>query len=374
MGRVCSVLCALAVLDVAALSLHAQPVQGWRLHSTPHFLLYTVQGTPGARDVGRIAEQLEHLHAQVLAPLRLPPTQIIYPLYPSVEQFRTDWWQFATLGYGDLVHAWGTVYEGDPEALTPYGVTRAAASHAFPRAIPFLRWGLGDALGDRAAGVNPHRHLRALVTAGGGLPEITSIVAPADFGQALPASYPVAVSFMAFLIESYGPERTASFVDRVAYRYYDVEELFGLHFGAPLAAAEQTWRERIAAAGRVDALDLPAYFAATRFVYRTSLAGNPGRLLLEPQGAVVVTEAFRAALPLRRLQLRTALKHVETGRRADERAEHRQRRTTSTVRGILGALVVAPIVLAVGWLIWPGVRARLAGKTTGRRRAVGSRQ
>ena len=359
-------------LGLAAPVARAQEVQGWRLHQTPHFLLYTVDGSPGARDLPRVAEQLERLHTQVLNPLRLPPAQIIYPLYPSVDRFRADWWLFATLGHGDLVHGWGAVYDGDLDTLTPYGVTRAAVTHAFPRAIPFLRWGLGDALADRAAGADPHQHLRALAAAGQPLPDLPALLAPSDFGRALPVSYPVAVSFAAFLLETYGPARVADFVERVAYRYFDFGESFPAEFGTSLAAAEREWRRHVASDARSDRLDLPAYFAVTRFIYRTSLAGSPARLMLEPQGAVVVTEAFRAALPLRRLDVRTAQAHLETAERADEQAERRQRLTTGTVRALIGALVVSPILLAVGWLLWPTVRAHVADSR--RRKAVARRK
>lgn len=349
--------CALLCLGIAGAAA-AQPVEGWRLHATSHFALYVVEGTAGARDAAQVGAQLEHLYAQVLAPLRMPPATIIVPLYPSARRFHADWWQFATLGHGDLVHAWGDVYEGGG-SIPPYMVTRAAVADAYPRAIPLLRWGFGDALGDRAAGVDSHRHVRALLASGRAVPEILSIVAPSDFGDALPVSYPVAVSFMAFLLDTYGPARTAAFVNRVEFRYYEFSELFEAAFGAPLSAAEAAWRRQVNAAG-APPLDLSTYLAVTRFVYRTTLAGSPSRLMLEPQGAVVVTEAMAAVLPLRRLDLETAAARMAAAERADEEAERRQRLTTGTARGAIAALVVAPILFAVGWLIWPAVRARLA--------------
>lgn len=339
----------------------AQDVAGWRLHRTSHFLLYTVDGSPGARDVDGIAARLEQIHALVLAPLGLPPVEIIYPLYPSAEQFQRDWWKFAAQGYGDLVHGWGLVYDGDPATIEPYEVTRAVVTHAFPRAIPLLRWGLADALSDRAAGVNAHRHVRALTEAGQQLPGLRAIIAPSDFGQALPESYPMAVSFVAYLLDAYGLSRTAEFVDRASYRYFDFPELFATHFGTPFTSAEAAWRQRVTTAPAPGPLDLRSYFSATRFVYRTSLAGSPARLLLGPRGAVIVTEAFRTAVPLRRLDLGKAVAHVEAAERAAAEAERKHYLTTTAVRALIGLLVVTPILLAVGWLLWPTIRAYRAG-------------
>jgi len=113
----------------------AQDVPGWRLHETPHYLIYTVEGTPGARDVEPVKARLERIHRNVLTPLRLPPTKLVYPLYPSLERFARDWWHFATLGYGDIVHAWGTIYTGDAPEVTPYTITRSAVSITWRRTV-----------------------------------------------------------------------------------------------------------------------------------------------------------------------------------------------------------------------------------------------
>lgn len=348
-------------LACAAGPASAQEVKGWRLYRTEHVLVYAVDGTPGARQAAQVAEQLEQLHTEILQPLGFPPGNFIYPLYPSKERFYADWWLFATIGHGDQVYAWGTVYDGDRGLVNPYLMMRAAVAHAFPRSIPLLRWGLGDALGDRAAGVDPHRHLRALVAAGNPVPDLLSIAAPSDFGAALPASYPVAVSFMAYLLDTYGPARTAQFVERVEYRYYDFAELFRAAFGVPLRDAEAAWRRR-AADGSAEALDRHTYLAVTRFVYRTTLAGSPARLMLEPVGATVVTEAFRSIVPLRQLNLQAASAHMATADRAEEEADRKQRLTTSTARGAIAAVIVAPILLAVGLLVWPAIRAKLADR------------
>jgi hypothetical protein len=346
----------------------AQDVHGWRMRETPHFLIYVVDGTPGARDVEQIAADLELLHREVLAPLGLPPTRLVYPLYPSLERFTRDWWYFATLGYGDVVHAWGTIYTGDSRELTPYTLTRSAVSDAFPRAVPLLRWGLGEALGDRVAGVDAHSHLKAILDSGGQIPMLRSILAPSDFGSALPASYPAAVSFMAFLIERYGLAQTSRFVELVSYQYYDFDILFVRHFAESVDTVEAAWRNRIRRAeGRP--MDLSAYYAANRFVYRVTLAGNPGRRMLLPDGPVVVTEAFRAVEQLRRLDLTGVSARMDTAQRATAAAERGERRTDVTLRGIIYAVVGAPLLLAIGWLLWPSIRGWLAGRraATGRR-------
>jgi len=360
----CGALAAVAVLASAAA---AQAVEGWRLRRTPHFLIYTVEGSHAARDVEQIAADLELLYAEVLAPLGLPPLQVIYPLYPSVERFRDAWWYFATLGSGDLVHAWGTIYTGDFRALTPYTITRAVVSHGYPRAIPLLRWGFGEALGDRVAGVDAHAHLKAALDAGLAMPALRRILAPSDFGEALPMSYPTAVSFMAYLIERFGIPQTGAFVDRVAYRYFDFPDLFVAHFGVPLDQVERAWRARVEAARASRRIDASTYLAATRFVYRITLAGTPGRRMLLADGAVVVSEALAAVEPLRRLNLEAARRSMQIARRASERAEREERRAGTLLRGAVALIVLAPVALAVGWLLWPAVRARRAGGRGGRR-------
>ncbi len=180
-------------------------------------------------------------------------------------------------------------------------------------------------------------------------------------------SYPVAVSFMAHLLQTYGIAQTAAFVAEVEFRYYDVEPLFEARFGTSFDAAERQWR---AAAGRgpVAALDVPTYLAVTQFVYRTTLAGSPSRVLLEPEGATVVDEAFRAILPLRRLAVAQAASHMEVAFAAVELADRRSRLQTTTARGVIGLLVIAPILAAIGLLIWPWLRARRAER---RRRVRG---
>jgi len=350
-----------ALAALIASPAQAQDVPGWRLHETPHFLVYTLAGTPGARDVEQIGADLELLHREVLAPLRLPPAKLVYPLYPSLDRFARDWWHFATLGYGDIVHAWGTIYTGDSREITPYTVTRSVVADAFPRAIPLLRWGLGEALGDRFAGVDPHAHLAMITASGGEVPALRSILAPSDFGTALPASYPAAVSFVAFLMERYGLAQTARFVDVVSFQYFDFDMLFVRHFAETVETAEAAWRARTGRAqGR--RMDLDAYDAGSRFVYRVTLAGNPGRRMLLPDGPVVVSEAFRAVEQLRRLDLAGVAARMEAAQRATAGAERGERRTELTLRSIIYAVVAAPLLLALGWLLWPAVRGWLSGR------------
>jgi len=335
---------------------------GWTRSASPHIHVYAVAGdAASAARAAQVAAEFERVYGQVIAPLRLRPLIVLYPLFPSAEQFRTDWWQFASQSYGDLVYAWGTINHGDPGDVSAYALTRAVIMRIFPRAIPFLRWGLGDALGDLASGVDPHRHLRALQAAGQPIPDLRRLLPPADFGSALPVSYPVAVSFMAYLIETFGPARTAAFVADVEFKYYEFGALFETRFGTTLDAAEQRWR-LTASRGLAPGVDIPTYLAVTQFVYRTTLAGSPSRVLLEAEGATVVDEAFRAIPPLRRLDIAQAASHMETAFAAEERADRASRLRTTTARSLIGLLIILPIVLAVSLLAWPAVRARIANR------------
>lgn len=342
--------------------------QGWSRVDSPHVQVYAAAGNPAsAARAAQVSAEFERIYGQVIAPLRVRPLIVIYPLFPSAERFRSDWWQFASQAYGDLVYAWGTIDHGDPDDVSAYALTRAVVMRVFPRAIPFLRWGLGDALGDAASGVDPHRHLRALQASGQAIPELRMLLPPADFGSALPVSYPVAVSFMAYLVQTYGPAATAAFVADVEFKYYEFGALFETNFGTTLDAAERRWR-LAASRGPAPAMDVSTYLAVTQFVYRTTLAGSPSRVLLEAEGATVVDEALRAVLPLRRLEVAPAAAHMEAAFAAEERADRASRLRTTTTRSLIGLLIVAPILLAIGLLVWPSVRAKLAQRPAGRRR------
>ncbi|MGH2347908.1 MAG: hypothetical protein ACRDFT_00415 [bacterium] len=350
----------LAALAAGVTPRAAATPRGWTVAASPHIHVYAVTGDPAsAARAAQVSAELERVYGQVISPLQVRPLTIIYPLFPSAEQYRTDWWQFASQAYGDLVYAWGTIDHGDPGDVSAYALTRAVVLRVFPRAIPFLRWGLGDALGDTALGVDPHRHLRALQASGQAIPELRALLPPADFGSALPVSYPVAVSFMAYLVETYGAAETAAFVADVEFKYYDFGALLQTHFGTTLDAAERRWRQA-AARGPAPGVDVPTYLAVTQFVYRTTLAGSPSRVLLEAEGATVVDEAFRAVLPLRRLEVAQAASHMEAAFAAAARADRASRLRTTTARSLIGLLIIAPILLAIGLLVWPAIRAKRA--------------
>ncbi len=360
----------IVVLGVIATPTGAQEVAAWQVHPQGNFLIYVVPGTPGARDASQIGAQLGRLYTQVLAPLQLPPATLLYPLYPTRDRFQQDWWQFALGAYGeivqgdliqgDVVYAWGTVYDGRPGQVSPYVVTRATVAHAFPRTIPLLKWGLADALGDRVVGIDSHRGVRALLSAGVPLPALRAIVSPFAFGQALPASYPVAVSFVAFLLDRYGLARTAALVNAVEYRYYEFPALLEKHFATSLEAEERTWRQRLTE-GEDPRVDAQRYLRSLEFVYRTTLAADPRRTMLRPEGAAVLSEGFEAIAPLRALELPAVEAHERAVRAAEAAAQRERQLVAFATRGAFWLLILAPIAVAVGWLVWPSIRARLTG-------------
>ncbi len=96
--------------------------------------------------------------------------------------------------------------------------------------------------------------------------------------------------------------------------------------------------------------------------YRVTLAGNPGRRMLLPDGPVVVSEAFRAVEDLRRLDMAALARRLEAAQRATARAERGEQRTELTLRSIIYAVVATPLLLAIGWLLWPVVRGWLSGR------------
>lgn len=334
--------------------------------ATPHLWLYVVPGTPGARDAAMVAQALEPMVARLSGALG-GPGRVVYPLYPSVEVFAREWWRFAAPQPADAVHGWGAVYTGDPGVLSPYPVARALAAAALAQAVPLLRWGWADAMADRELGVDPHRHVAALRATGRALPAVERILPPADFGQALPWSYPVAVSFVADLVDRFGPRATAQFARAVGYRYFDLPDLFRQTFGISVGEAAASWHERVL---RVPAqpVDAHAYAAASRLAYRVGLARSPAAVMLEPAGAEVVVLAAAATVALRRLDLEQAAELAERARRAQEREVARQARRTLAARGLLVVLATTPVVLAALWLLWPAVRGRLAGRPGARGR------
>lgn len=349
---------ALSLSVVAVPPVAAQAVEGWRLYETPHFFIYVVEGTPGARDLQRVAAELERIHRVIVAPLGLPPDRLIVPLYPSADRFRADWWRFATQGPGEFIPTWGAVYTGDLRAISPYVLARAVVDGALPRLTRMLRWGAGEALGDRAAGVDAHAHLATLLASGAQIPALAAILRPWEFGETLPLSYPTAVSFVSFLFERYGLTRTWAFIDRANYRYYDFGELFAAQFGEPLSTVERLWRARVAAARVTARVDLDAYRAASAFVYGVTLATNPSRAMLQPEGATVVSEAFAAVGALRALDLEAVRRSASSAQQAGEHAARQTRRRDLAWQALVAFLVLTPIVLSVGVLLWPTLRGR----------------
>src|SRR3990172_703016 len=134
--------------------------------------------------------------------------------------------------------------------------------------------------------------------------------------------------------------------------------LFVRHFAESVDTDEAAWRDRVQRT-RPQTLDLNMYFAASRFIYRITLAGNPGRRMLLPDGPVVVSEAFRAVGQLRRLDLAGVERRMDTAQRATAAAERGEQRTELALRSVIYAVVAAPLLLAIGWLLWPSVRGWL---------------
>lgn len=334
-------------------------IAGWRPHPYGHFILYVAEGTPGARDAVQVATELERIYTRGLAPLSLPPVTVLYPLYPSMAKFQSDWWQFAIRASGETVFGWGTIYDGQPGRISPYVVTRTVIAHTFPRAIPLLKWGLGDALADRLQGIDSHRGLRVLLHGGRTVPSVEAIVSPYEFGTALPLSYPAAVSFVAFLLDEYGPGNTAEFINAVGYRYYDFGRLFEEHFGRPLGEVELAWNQRVARQSEASALNVTTYVRGIDFMVSTTLAAAPSRSMLRPEGAVIVNEAFAAIVPLRSVNLTSIETHLAVVRMVEARQKSRARWTALAVRGGFWVFALAPIVLALVWLAWPKIRAHL---------------
>jgi len=83
---------------------------------------------------------------------------------------------------------------------------------------------------------------------------------------------------------------------------FDFDMLFVRHFAESVDTVEAAWRDRVQRT-QPQTVDLNTYLSANRFIYRITLAGNPGRRMLLPDGPVVVSEAFRAVEQLRRLDL-----------------------------------------------------------------------
>ncbi|MGH2403497.1 MAG: hypothetical protein ACRDGN_03435 [bacterium] len=344
----------------------------WEAVSGRRAVVYVMPHTPGATGAQTAAARLDELLDRITRDSGLDlPGLFVYPLYASARQFQEDWWRFATLRDG-VVHGWGTIYAGDPAAISPYQIARVVALQAQGQGIPMLTWGVGDLIADRLAGVDSHVHAR-LFADRGGLPPIESIVHQLDFSRALPGSYVQSVSFLAFLAEERGLPRVVAFADGVGRRWYDFASILERHFGMTLADAEGRWRARLerATSPGLSAAEFSDYRRAAEFVYRTTLARTPGGLVSRPGGADAYVEGLRAADALRRLDLATAARAERAARHAVETVERQTTRTRLGVQVALWGLAVVPVLLAVLLLAGPALRSALYDHRT--RRARGRR-
>ncbi|MBI3997400.1 MAG: hypothetical protein HY355_00095 [Armatimonadetes bacterium] len=344
-------------------------VPGWEATPSSLAVVYALAGSPGARDARVVAERLDALLAAIARDGDFVlPGRLVYPLYPSAERFRRDWWLFAELRDG-LVHGWGTVYGGDPGAISPYQVARVVVLQAMARALPLFTWGLGDAIADRLAGVDSHAHARIYLDHGG-LPPVIEIVHQLDFSRALPGAHAQSVSFLAFLAEEHGLPAVAAFAREVGPRWYDFSQIFQRRFGITMDDADRRWRARVAraAAPPLSEAEFARYRRAAEFGYRHTLTRSPGGLLLQPGGAEAYVEALRATDALRRFEIDTALRAAEAGQRAAETVQRRAARTRLALRVALWALGIGPIILAVLLLAVPGLRSAWRNRLTRIRR------
>ncbi len=330
--------------------------------------VYALPGAPEEALTGSIARLLDGLLAQVEHDSGIAPGGLfIYPLYPSPERFRRDWWQFAVLR-GTTLHGWGTLIEDGKAHVSPYQIARIVTRREVGRAVPLLSWGLGDLIADRLAGVDSHAHAK-LVLEREGLPEVAQIVHQLDFSRALPASYLQSVSFLAYLAEEHGMHRVVAFARAAGGRWYDFHEVFQREFGVSVGEAEGRWRARLAqtASPRLSDAEFRGYVRGLEYACAYTLAQSPGRLVSRPGGAIAYVEALRATGALRRFDVTEAARSVAAGRRAAEQVQRRTLRTRLATTTALWALGLGPIVLAVLLLAWPAIRG--AWRSRGRRRA-----
>lgn len=285
------------------------------------------------------------------------PGRLIYPIYPDVERFRQDWWQFAAPRDG-FVHGWGTVIARDGIMISPYQVARLIARQATGTAVPLIGWGLGDLLADRQAAVDSHAHARLFLDRTG-LPPVASIVHQVDFSQALPGAYAQSVSFLAFLVEARGMAALAAFARSGGERWYDFSPLFERAFGIPLPEADRLWRRRLAGvrAPTLSDQEFNDYRQAAQFACGIGLARDPAGLVSRPGGAAAYLEGMRAAEALRRFDVAAATGAALRGRQGLERAQRNLHRTRLAVRTAIWGLAVLPIALAVLLLAAPSLRS-----------------
>lgn len=335
----------------------ASPVPPWVATAGARSAVYTLPGTREEALAGSVAALLDNLLRQIERESGLAPDGVLtYPLFPSPDQFRRDWWQFAILRDG-TVHGWGTVVEEGNVLVSPYQIARIVVRQAVGRSVPLLSWGLGDLIADRLVGVDSHAHARLFLDRDGLLP-IAEIVHQLDFSRALPGAYLQSVSFLAYLAEEHGLRHVAAFARFGGVRWYDFPSLFQRQFGISLVEADRRWRARLAHAAppRLSDAEFLTYGRGVEYACAHTLAQTPGRLVSRPGGATAYVEALRATGALRRFDIVGASRAVEAGRRAGEQVQRRTSRTRLAVTVALWALGLGPIVLAVLLLAGPAIR------------------
>lgn len=348
----------LAPGDLAPARFSPPAVPSWEAVTGSLAVVYITSETAGTADAREVADRLDNLLQDIRRDSGLELGGVLsYPLYPSAERFREDWWRFATLRDG-LVHGWGTIAAADPAAIVPYQIARIVVLQTLGQGVPLLTWGLGDLIGDRLIGVDSQAHARLFLDRGG-LPPIGEIVHQLDFSRALPGSYIQSVSFLAFLAEDHGLRAVVAFAGAAGTRWYDFGAIFERQFGITLAEADRRWRARLARVtppGLSDAEFLD-YQRAAEFVYRYTLSRAPGGLVSRPGGAVAYVEALRATDALRRLDLAGARQAARVARLAGETVERRTVWTRHALQAVLWALALGPILLAVLLLAGPSLRS-----------------
>lgn len=335
----------------------APPVPPWVATAGARSVVYTLPGTREEAVAGSVAALLDNLLRQIERDSGLAPDGVLtYPLFPSPDRFRRDWWQFAILR-DSTVHGWGTVVEGGSVEVSPYQIARIVVRQAVGRSVPLLSWGLGDLIADRLVGVDSHAHARLFLERDGLLP-VAEIVHQLDFSRALPGAYAQSVSFLAYLAEEHGLRQVVAFARAGGVRWYDFPELFQRYFGISIAEADWRWRARLARAAppRLSDADFLTYRRGVEYACAYTLAQTPGRLVSRPGGATAYVEALRATGALRRFDIVGASRAVEAGRKAGEQVQRRASRTRLAVTAALWALGLGPIVLAVLLLAGPAIR------------------
>jgi hypothetical protein len=346
-------------------------VSGWDAIPSRHAIVYAVPGTVSRETLEATADRLDRLIAAIVRDSGLSlPGRLVYPLYPTLEAFRREWWQFATLRDG-VLHGWGTVLARGRSEISTYQVARLIARQGIGPAVPLVTWGLGDLLGDRQAGVDSHAHARLLLDRPG-LPAVTGIIHQVDFSQALPGAHVQSVSFLAFLVEQHGMTAVVEFARTGGRRWYDFAPLFERTFGMSLAEADHRWRGRIEriSAPPLAEQEVAAYQRAAAFAYGVTLAPEPGGLVSRPGGAAAYLEGLRTHEALRRFDLTAATAAMQRGRQGLDAAQRSLVRRRLLARAAVVGLAVVPIALALLVLVGPWLRS-LWSERCARRRTTG---